>query len=41
MPRLQPLAPEQNLIGASNPTFARGERPLWELGQIKEEQSLG
>lgn len=35
------LAPEQNLIGISSSTSARGERPLWELGQIKEEQSLG
>jgi len=38
---MQSLAPEQNLIGSSSPTIARGERPLWELGQIKEEQSLG
>jgi hypothetical protein len=38
---MQPMATEQSLIGGSNPTIARGERPLWELGQIKEEQSLG
>ena len=36
-----PLAPEQSLISPSNPSFARGERPLWEVGQIKEEMSLG
>jgi hypothetical protein len=36
-----PLATEQNLIGLSTPTFAHGELPLWELGQIKEEPSLG
>ncbi len=37
----KPMAQEQNLISASNPTYARGERPLWELGQIKDELSLG
>ena len=36
-----PLAAEQSLISPSYPTIARGERPLWELGQIKEEPSLG
>ena len=36
-----PLAQEQSLISPSNPSFARGERPLWEVGQIKEEMSLG
>jgi hypothetical protein len=38
---VQPLAQEQNLISASNPTSVRGERPLWEVGQIKDELSLG
>ncbi|HSS97207.1 MAG TPA: hypothetical protein VLK33_09260 [Terriglobales bacterium] len=36
-----PLAQEQNLTNFSSPTVARGERPLWEVGQIKEEPSLG
>jgi hypothetical protein len=36
-----PLATEQSLISSSYPTIARGERPLWEVGQIKEEPSLG
>jgi hypothetical protein len=36
-----PLAQEQSLISPSNPSFVRGERPLWEVGQIKEEMSLG
>jgi hypothetical protein len=38
---VKPLAQEQNLIGTSNPTYVRGERPLWEVGQIKDELSLG
>lgn len=36
-----PMAQEQSLITSSIPTIARGERPLWEVGQIKEEMSLG
>jgi hypothetical protein len=35
------LAQEQSLISSSTPTIERGERPLWELGTIKEEMSLG
>jgi len=38
---VQDLAKEQSLIYASVPTLARGEQPLWELGKIKEEPSLG
>lgn len=38
---VQSLAQEQSLIQASTPTVARGEQPLWEVGKIKEEPSLG
>ena len=38
---VQSLAQEQSLIATSSPTIARGERPLWEVGQIREEPSLG
>jgi len=37
----KPLAQEQSLLNFSLPTVARGERPLWEVGQVKEEPSLG
>ncbi len=36
-----PMATEQTLINNNAPTVARGERPLWEVGRIKEEPSLG
>jgi hypothetical protein len=35
------LAQEESLLNLNAPTIERGERPLWELGQIKEEPSLG
>jgi len=38
---VKPLAQEESLLNLSSPTVARGERPLWELGQVKEEPSLG
>lgn len=38
---ITPLAQEQNLMSYSTPIRARGERPLWEVGQVKEEPSLG
>jgi len=38
---VKPLAQEESLLHANAPTIERGERPLWEVGQIKEEPSLG
>lgn len=38
---VKPLAQEESLLNQSAPTLERGERPLWEVGQIKEEPSLG
>src|SRR5215510_4328291 len=35
------LAQEESLLNLSAPTIEHGERPLWEVGQIKEEPSLG
>ena len=37
----QSLAQEQSILGTSNPTFAHGERPLWEVAPVKEDVSLG
>ena len=39
--KMQSLAQEQSLIYSNAPTITRGEQPLWEVGQIKEEPSLG
>jgi len=38
---VQSLAQEQSLIQTNAPTVARGEQPLWQVGKIKEEPSLG
>src|ERR1041384_2121408 len=35
------LAQEKSLMNYSAPPAAPGARPLWELGQVKEEPSLG
>ena len=38
---LQPLAAEQNLLGNSTYSYARGERPLWEVAPVKIVAPLG
>jgi len=32
---------EQSLVGGGSYTYAQGERPVWEFGEIKHEPSLG
>ena len=32
---------EQSLVGGGTYTYAQGERPLWEFGELKHEPALG
>lgn len=35
------MATEQSLVGGGNITYAQGERPVWEFGEIRHEPALG
>jgi hypothetical protein len=35
------MATEQSLVGGGSYTYAQGERPVWEFGEIVHEPALG